>query len=85
MKTIVKQLPCLKITVNTVINDRVRSMSKSCRLAHRAAAFYAFEKKIEWYNRDQGPARDAAYFATADRRYKRHLRRVLKVFKQYLP
>jgi hypothetical protein len=86
MKTTVKTVPCLKITVPFTMNGVTRPASKTIRRARVAAEFYAAHLNREWWNSysQMAPVGQGRY-VQMDARYDRLYRRALQVFKQYLP
>jgi hypothetical protein len=86
MKTTVKSVPCLKITVPFTRNGVTSTASKTVRRAYAAAQFYAAYKNREWWNtRSQTAPVGQDRYVQSDARYDRLYRRALRVFKQYLP
>jgi hypothetical protein len=85
VKTIVKQVPSLKVTVKIVKGSRQRTSSKICRQARVAATFYTIAKNDEWWSNTGHLTLQPNRYAEMDSRYDRLYRRALKVFKQYLP
>ena len=84
MKTVVRQMPCLKITIKTTFGQG-HNWSKSCRRAYAAAEFYAGIKNLEWWKTVGHLTQRPDRYTEKDARYDRLYRRALRVFKQYLP
>jgi hypothetical protein len=87
MKTVVREIPCLKVTVRTasVLGGWKNTSSKTCRKAHVAAEFYARTKNYEWWSNTGHLGRQPHRYVEKDARGQRLYRRALRVFKQYLP
>ena len=91
MKTIVAAQPRLKITVPIKHNGTVYTQSKTCVTAKSATHFYVGVKHVYYYRwLEQATGRfphgfTPAEWAQLDARGERYYRRVLRVFKQYLP
>jgi hypothetical protein len=87
MKTVVREIPCLKITVRTtsLLGGRKSTSSKTCRQAHVAAEFYARTKNYEWWANTGHLMPQSHRYVEKEARGERLYRRALRVFKQYLP
>jgi hypothetical protein len=86
MKTTVKSMPCLRITVHRTRNGVKISESKTVRKASAAAKFYTLCKNTEWWDTySQVAPVGYVRYIQMDARYDRLYRRTLRVFKQYLP
>jgi hypothetical protein len=87
MTTVVRSVPCLRITVKTasLLGDWKNTSSKTCRQARVAAEFYARTKNHEWWSNTGHLTKRPDRYTEKDARYDRLYRRVLQVFKQYLP
>jgi hypothetical protein len=95
MKTIVKPIPCLKITLYTNLGYRrsIAQRTQICYKAVAAAKFFSSYKHADWTDKVRlaeswGNSTRSEFLASvkhSDLRYERLYRRALKVFQNYLP
>ena len=95
MKTIVKPIPCLKLTVYTNLGYKrsITQQTQICYKAHAAAKFFSSYKNADWADKvglleSSINSTRSEFLASAkhsELREARLYRRALKVFQNYLP
>ena len=95
MKTVIKPIPCLKLTVYTNLGYKrsITQQTQICYKAHAAAKFFSSFKHADWADKVRlaeswGNSTRSEFFASvkhSDLREARLYRRALKVFQKYLP
>jgi hypothetical protein len=95
MKTVIKSIPCLKLTVYTNLGYKgsITQRTQICYKAHAAAKFFSSFKNADWVNKagiyDNVDKTSRSEFLDnvdhANLREARLYRRALKVFQNHLP